>query len=108
MRYGHFAGDEYVVDRPDVPVSWTNYLGGKDFCTVISHNGGGYSYYKSAQTGRITRFRQNGVPLDRPGKYVYLRDDEDGDFWSVSWQPVGKPFLTDPAAPVPDDGTVGR
>lgn len=108
MRYGHFSGDEYVVDRPDVPVSWTNYLGGKDFCTVISHNGGGYSYYKSAQTGRITRFRQNGVPLDRPGKYVYLRDDEDDDFWSVSWQPVGKPFVADEAADVPADGSAGR
>ena len=108
MRYGHFSGDEYVVDRPDVPVSWTNYLGGRDFCTVISHHGGGYSYHRSAQTGRITRFRQNGVPLDRPGKYVYLRDEESADYWSVSWQPVGKPFLTDPAAPVPDDGTAGR
>jgi N,N'-diacetylchitobiose phosphorylase len=23
---------------------------------------------------------------------VYLRDDESGDFWSLSWQPVGKPL----------------
>ncbi|MFF2620504.1 GH36-type glycosyl hydrolase domain-containing protein [Oerskovia jenensis] len=97
MRYGHFdtARDEYVIERPDVPVSWTNYLGTKDFCTVLSHNGGGYSYYKSAQSGRISRFRQNGVPLDRPGHYVYLRDEADGDFWSVSWQPVGKPLAAD-------------
>ena len=93
MRYGHFdtAHDEYVVERPDVPVSWTNYLGTRDMCTVLSHHGGGYSYYKSSQYGRISRFRQNGVPLDRPGHYVYLRDDADGDYWSVSWQPVGKP-----------------
>lgn len=92
MRYGHFDDEhrEYVVDRPDVPVSWTNYLGVRDFCTVISHNAGGYSFYKSAEHHRITRFRQNGVPLDRPGHYVYLRDDETGDFWSISWQPVGK------------------
>lgn len=97
MRYGHFDTDrdEYVIDRPDVPVSWTNYLGTKDFCTVLSHNGGGYSYFKSSQYGRISRFRPNGVPLDRPGHYVYLRDDADGDFWSVSWQPVGKPLKVD-------------
>ncbi len=57
---------------------------------MISHNAGGYAFYKSAEHHRITRFRQNGVPLDRPGHYVYLRDDESGDFWSVSWQPVGK------------------
>ena len=92
MRYGYFDDEnqEYVIQRPDVPVSWTNYLGVRDFCTVISHNAGGYSFYKSAEHQRITRFRQNGVPLDRPGHYVYLRDDQDGDFWSVSWQPVGK------------------
>ena len=81
---------EYVIERPDVPVSWTNYLGVKDLCTVISHNAGGYSFYKTAEHHRITRFRQNGVPLDRPGHYVYIRDDETGEYWSVSWQPTGK------------------
>jgi N,N'-diacetylchitobiose phosphorylase len=92
MRYGHFDDEhrEYVIERPDVPASWTNYLGVKDMCTVISHNAGGYSFYKTAEHHRITRFRQNGIPLDRPGHYVYLRDDDTGEYWSVSWQPVGK------------------
>ena len=92
MRYGHFDNErrEYVIERPDVPVSWTNYLGIKDLCTVISHNAGGYSFYQNAEHKRITRFRANGVPLDRPGHYVYLRDDDTGEYWSVSWQPVGK------------------
>ncbi|MDE0573285.1 N,N'-diacetylchitobiose phosphorylase [Demequina sp. B12] len=100
MQYGHFdtENDEYVITRPDVPVSWTNYLGTKNMCTVLSHNGGGYSYYKSSQYGRISRFRQNGVPLDRPGHYVYVRDNEDGDYWSSAWQPVGKPFEGEGAA----------
>ncbi len=94
MRYGFFddKNKEYVIDRPDVPVSWTNYLGIKDLCTVISHNAGGFSFYKSTEHHRVTRFRQNGIPLDRPGHYVYLRDDDTGEFWSVSWQPVGKNF----------------
>ena len=92
MRYGHFDNEnrEYVIDRVDVPVSWTNYLGVKDLCTVISHNAGGYSFYKNSEHGRVTRFRPNGVPLDRPGHYVYLRDNDSSDYWSVSWQPVGK------------------
>src|SRR5262245_45878395 len=94
MKYGYFDNerDEYVVERCDVPVSWTNYIGTKDLCAVLSHNAGGYAFFKSAQRQRITRFRQNGVPLDRPGHYVYLRDDESKDYWSVSWQPVGKPL----------------
>lgn len=92
MRYGYFdnSSREYVIERPDIPASWTNYLGIKDLCTVISHNAGGYSFYKSSQYKRLTRFRPNGIPLDRPGHYVYLRDDSNGDYWSISWQPVGK------------------
>ncbi|MCA1949321.1 MAG: N,N'-diacetylchitobiose phosphorylase [Treponema sp.] len=92
MQYGYFDDEkrEYVISRPDVPVSWTNYLGVKDLCAVISHNAGGYLFYKNAQYHRITRFRPNGVPLDRPGHYVYIRDDDTGEYWSVSWQPVGK------------------
>src|SRR5512143_2410313 len=92
MRYGYFDDEhrEYVIERPDVPVSWTNYLGVKDLCTVISHNAGGYSFYKSAEHHRLTRFRQNGVPLERPGHYVYVRDDDTGEYWSISWQPTGK------------------
>ncbi len=92
MRYGHFDNTtrEYVIERPNVPVSWTNYIGVENLCTVLSHNAGGYSFYKHAEHQRVTRFRPNGVPLDRPGHYVYLRDDDTGEFWSVSWQPVGK------------------
>ena len=91
MKYGYFddVNREYVIERPDVPVSWTNYLGVKDLCTVISHNAGGYSFYQQAQHHRITRFRPNAIPLDRPGHYVYLRDEESGEYWSISWQPVG-------------------
>ena len=94
MRYGHFDDEkrEYVIDRVDLPASWTNYLGVKDMCGVFNHTAGGYLFYKSPEYHRITRFRGNGVPMDRPGHYVYLRDAEDKDYWSISWQPVGKPL----------------
>lgn len=94
MKYGYFddKNREYVIERPDVPVSWTNYLGLKDLVSVISHNAGGYTWYKSTEHSRVTRFRPNGVPMDRPGYYVYLRDDETGEYWTVSWDPVQKDF----------------
>ena len=93
MRYGYFDNEnrEYVIDRVDVPVSWTNYIGLKDMYGVFNHTAGGYLLYKSSEYHRITRFRPNGVPMDGPGHYIYLRDDETGDYWTVSWQPVGKP-----------------
>ncbi|WP_428771393.1 GH36-type glycosyl hydrolase domain-containing protein [Vibrio sp.] len=91
MKYGYFDNDnrEYVITRPDVPAPWTNYLGTEKFCTVISQNAGGYSFYNSPEYNRVTKFRPN-ASFDRPGHYVYLRDDDNGDYWSISWQPVAK------------------
>jgi len=93
MKYGHFDQQkrEYVIDRVDVPVSWTNYLGVEELCAVVNHTAGGYLFYKSPEHHRITRFRPNGAPMDRPGHYIYLRDNETGEYWSVSWQPCGGP-----------------
>jgi N,N'-diacetylchitobiose phosphorylase len=72
-------------------MSWTNYLGTEDLVGVFNQTAGGYLFFKSAERHRITRFRANSVPLDRPGHYVYLRDEESGDYWTISWQPVAKP-----------------
>ncbi len=94
MQYGHFDQEknEYVINRVDLPTSWTNYLGVKDTCVVVNQTAGGYMFYKSPEYHRVTRFRGNSVPMDRPGHYVYLRDNETKDYWSISWQPVGKPL----------------
>jgi N,N'-diacetylchitobiose phosphorylase len=95
MRYGYFDNErrEYVINRVDTPQPWTNYIGVNEMCAVLSQTGGGYVFYKSPEYHRITRFRPN-APIERPGHYVYLRDDENGDYWSISWQPVAKPLDT--------------
>jgi len=94
MQYGRFddANKEYVIERPDTPRSWTNYLGSTEYGAIITQNAGGYSFIRSAAAGRFTRLRFNAVPADQPGRYFYVRDDDTGDYWSVSWQPVGKPL----------------
>ena len=93
MRYGYFDNDkrEYVIDKVDVPVSWTNYIGTGDMYGVFNHTAGGYLLYKSPEYHRITRFRPNGVPMDGPGHYIYLRDNDSKDYWTCSWQPTDKP-----------------
>ena len=90
MQYGHFDNQsrEYVIDRVDLPVSWTNYIGVGDMYGVFNHTAGGYLLYRSPEYHRITRFRPNGVPMDGPGHYIYIRDNDTGDYWTVSWQPV--------------------
>ncbi len=96
MRYGHFddGAREFVITRPDTPRSWINYLGSRLYGGIVTQNAGGYSFYRSGGTGRVLRMRFNGVPVDEPGRFVYLRDDATGDYWSASWQPVGKPLDT--------------
>lgn len=90
MQYGYFDDEnrEYVITRPDTPAPWANYLGSPEYGAIISNNAGGYSFEKSGANGRILRYIFN--QFDQPGRYLYLRDNADGDFWSVSWQPVGK------------------
>ena len=94
MRYGHFddANREYVVTRPDTPRPWSNYIGSADYGGVITNNAAGYAFYRSAFQGRLTRFQFNCKPAELPGRYVYVRDNETGEFWSNSWMPVGKPL----------------
>jgi len=92
MQYGYFddTRGEYVITRPDTPRPWSNYIGSAEFGGVITNNAAGYTFYKSAAQGRLTRFKFNSAPADLNGRFLYLRD-EDGDFWTNSWMPVGKP-----------------
>ena len=90
MRYGYFDDErrEYVITRPDTPLPWINYLGNQDYFGLISNTAGGYSFYRDARLRRLTRYRYNNVPTDTGGRYLYLRDDETGLFWSPTWQPT--------------------
>ena len=92
MRFGYFdeANKEYVIDRPDTPAPWANYLGSPEYGAIISNNAGGYSFVKSGANGRIIRYVFNN--FDQPGRYIYIRDNKSKDYWSASWQPVGKPL----------------
>lgn len=90
MEYGYFddKNKEYVIFKPDTPAPWVNYLGSPLYGAIISNNAGGYSFKKSSAKGRILRY---GFNLDdKPGRYIYLRDNLTGTYWSASWQPVGK------------------
>ena len=90
MQYGYFDDKkrEYVITRPDTPAPWANYLGSPKYGAVISNNAGGYSFARSGANGRILRYVFNS--FDQPGRYLYIRDDRNGDYWTASWQPVGK------------------
>lgn len=88
MRYGYFDDDarEYVITTPLTPAPWINYLGSQNFFSLISHMGGGYSFYRDARMRRLTRYRYNNVPNDVGGRYFFVNDD--GDTWTPTWLPV--------------------
>lgn len=88
MKYGFFNDSEraYVITNPKTPYPWINYLGNRDFVSIISNTSGGYSFYKDARLRRITRYRYNNVPVDDGGKYFYINDN--GHIWNPGWKPV--------------------
>lgn len=88
MKFGYFddANREYVITTPKTPLPWINYLGSKDFFSLISNTCGGYSFYKDAKLLRLTRYRYNDAPLDINGKYFYIKDGD--TVWNPGWQPV--------------------
>ena len=87
MKFGYFddPAREYVITTPKTPLPWINYLGSRDFFTLISNTCGGYSFYKDARLLRITRYRYNDVPYDGNGKYIYIKDED--TVWNPGWQP---------------------
>jgi len=87
MKYGHFddATREYVITNPETPFPWINYLGNKDFFSLISNTAGGYSFYKDAKFRRLNRYRYNNVPMDDGGRYFYINDGE--NIWNPGWKP---------------------
>lgn len=93
MKYGHFedARREYVIVRPDTPTPWLNYLGGRGLIGLISNTAGGYTFYRDARLRRLTRYRYNDVPSGENGRYLYVRDEDDGTYWSPTWRPARAP-----------------
>ncbi len=88
MQYGHFddAAREYVINTPHTPYPWINYLGSERFFSLLSHLGGGYSFYRDARMRRLTRYRYNNIPTDAGGRYLFVNDG--GDVWTPTWLPV--------------------
>jgi len=88
--YGYVdeAAREYVITRPDTPTPWMNFIGQGRYGGIISNTAGGYSFDRDPRNRRVSRYRYNAVPVDQPGRYIYLRDQQSGRFWSVTWQPT--------------------
>lgn len=89
--YGHFSEDqrEYIITRMDIPKAWINYLSNEKYCAMLSHTGGGYSFYESSGYDRIIReYPGESLYIDKPGRAIFVRDNESGRYWTLNGHPV--------------------
>ena len=86
--YGYFSADgrEYVITRPDTPRPWANVISNGDYGLIETQTGSGFSWRENSNLSRVTRWDQDLI-RDNWGKYIYLRDKDNGDYWSGTWKP---------------------
>ncbi|MBI4372138.1 MAG: glycosyl transferase family 36 [Candidatus Omnitrophica bacterium] len=91
--YGYFTADgrEYVITRPDTPRPWVNVICNGDYGLIESQAGSGFSWRDNSNLSRVTRWEQDLIK-DSWGKYIYVRDQDTGDFWSATWKPCCPKF----------------
>jgi cellobiose phosphorylase len=82
-------GKEYVVrldwdpvtglKRPPLP--WTNVIANEQVGVLVSETGAGYTWSRNSREHRLTPWFNDPV-CDPHGEAFYLRDEDDGSFWS--------------------------
>ena len=75
------------INKYDLPSPWINYLSNGNLHAFVSQAGGGFLWYKDAIDCRISRYRMNHFPIDSPGFYIYIKN-EDGTVWSPAFRPA--------------------
>ena len=88
-KYGYFekGGKEFVIKTPLTPKPWINVISNGQYGMVVSQTGGGFSWLEHSEFNRITRWHQDLIKDDW-GKYIYIKDNDTGEIWSPTWQPV--------------------
>ncbi len=91
-------GREYVIittPTSRTPAPWVNVLANPWFGSVVSESGGAYTWCENAHGYRLTPWHNDAVS-DTSGEAFYLRDEDDGQFWSPTPLPAGgaSPYTT--------------
>ena len=89
---GGFAADgrEYVTilgPGRSIPAPWINVIANPSFGFQVAVEGSGYTWSLSSRENQLTPWSNDPV-TDRPGEVIYLRDDESGELWGPTAQPI--------------------
>ena len=83
-------GREYVVTLlpgSNTPAPWVNVLANPNFGTLVSENGGSYTWSENCHEFRLTPWNNDAV-TDISGEAFYIRDEHTGRFWSPTPRPA--------------------
>jgi cellobiose phosphorylase len=73
-----------VLTQHSTPVPETQLLSNGRYHVMVTNSGGSYSRWKDLA---VTRWREDST-RDNWGNFCYVRDVEDGEFWSTTYQPT--------------------
>ena len=86
--FGRFINDgkEYYI-YGQTPMPWSNVIANKNFGTLITESGGGYTFYKNSCLNKLTPWYNDAIS-DTVGEGLYLRDNQNNKYWSITRNPV--------------------
>lgn len=87
--YGYFTADgrEYVITDPRTPRPWSNVIANPRVGLAVAQSGSGFSWIDNSQLAVLTRWQQE-FTQDSSGKFLYVRDADDGRLWSLAPAPT--------------------
>lgn len=90
--FGTFSddGSEFVINRPDTPRPWVNFLTNGRYGALCSHRGGGFSFHLDHRYHSILRRGPQITYEDLPGRLVYVEDLASGECWTLNVSPYEK------------------
>lgn len=83
-------GKEYVIGLSEgqwTPAPWANVVANPGFGFLVSESGGGYTWAGNSRENKLTPWSNDPVS-DPSGEAFYLRDEDSGEVWSPTTQPI--------------------
>lgn len=92
-RYGRFEDDGtvYCITDPRTPRPWSNVIANPRFGLAVSQTGSGFTWIDNSQLAVLTNWQQD-FARDASGKFLYVKDEDSGDLWSLAPAPVWAPM----------------
>ena len=89
---GGFAdgGREYVTilgPGQATPAPWINVIANDAFGFQVSESGSGYTWSENSRENQLTPWSNDPVS-DPAGEAIYIRDDDSGELWTATAQPI--------------------